>query len=268
MTTKSAQTKLSRYLNTLVKGGLVPFKIAAALNQLPTEKQQAQALAQVREGLLPLTEQTVTTMLNPPAAPAETTPTPPAVQKKSHPAEPFIGVVFMVLMFAVLFNGVRDVGGALWSGTKDAAMAGLVLTWEGASRGYDWWLKHSPIAVPPDPPLSYIPAPIITEAYYVPPHKVFLRWKRVGQGCTYNIYRTYGKNRDVPLNEMALYNYDRPWRATSAIVDAAADGPKDTLLGVAAVSQDGRFAGPISNQIRLDFNRDNRKDTLEPAPPR
>jgi len=109
------------------------------------------------------------------------------------------------------------------------------------------------------PVSSPLPAPIITGAWYVPPHKVLLRWKTVGQGCAYWVYRMH------PDGTVMWVYTDRPWRATSAVVDAAPHGDTQALLSVTAVSANGLTESKMSNLIRMDFNRFNQADTLDPA---
>jgi hypothetical protein len=239
---------MSTYLQELIKENLLLMPEAQAAARLPEELQEK--AVELSEALRPPNmEKIVSDLLNPKDT------APHAEPQKPTRADAVIGVLFLILMAAVFFSGMRDVGNALWGGA--ASIGKLAMAVFESER---YWLSLE------ETPISYLlPAPIIDKAVYVAPHKVLLHWKSVGQGCTYRIYRTYGKNRDVPLNEMGLYNYTGPWMTTSAIVDAGHDGEKDTLLGVAAVSADGHTASRISNRIRMDINRLNRSDTIEPA---
>jgi hypothetical protein len=270
-------TPLSVYLRQMVKDNYLLTEEARVAARLPKELQE-QAVELSETLRVQNMEHIVSDLLNPKPAPAAPRPLaigergacptplgagaplpdppPPAAHRKPSFIGGMVSTLCFVLIISILVSGVRNVAGALWDVAGDVCAIGEDLILSEVR-----WFRQA------DAPVwSPLPAPIITEAWYVPGHKVLLRWKSVGQNCTYRIYRTYGKRRDVPLNEMGLYN-DGLWRATSAIVGAGFDGEKDTLFGVIAVSADGRSESPLSNRITVELNPRYREDSLEAAPP-
>ena len=219
---------LSRYLGTLVRGGLLPAKVATVLNRLPTDKLQAEGLARVREGILPLAEQTVDEMLNPPAPPppveAPSAPTPAQVPPESTSVADIIGPL---IVCALLFFTVR-----------------------GVYRHVTRWIRE-----------WEMPVPEIAEVYPIADHRLFLRWASAGKGDGYRLYYAYDRGgASAPM----LGGGNR-LLANAAIIDVPFQGNKEAFITITSVKDpaaDSDESYP-SRQVEMDLDERNTAISVE-----